>query len=39
MKLLYNKVKKLPPEQQRAETRAMIETYNRKVDFVDFDVR
>lgn len=37
MKLLYNKTKNLPPERQDAETRALIETYNQKVDFVDMD--
>jgi flavodoxin len=37
MKLLYNKVKKIPLEKQTAETKAMIDTYNQKVDFVDFN--
>ena len=37
MSLLYNKVKKMPPEKQNAETKAMIETYNQKVDFVNLD--
>lgn len=37
MKLLYNKAKKLPAEKQTAEVKTMIETYNTKVDFVDFD--
>ena len=36
MKLLYNAVKNLPEEKQTAEDRAMIETYNKKVSFVDF---
>ena len=36
MTLLYNHARKLPPEQQNAETRAMIETFGTKVDFVDF---
>ena len=36
MKLLYNAVKNLPEEKQSAEDRAMIETYNKKVNFVDF---
>ena len=36
MKLLYNAVKNLPKEKQTAEDRAMIETYNQKVNFVDF---
>ncbi len=35
MKLLYDQVKKKPLEEQDAETRAMIETYGKKVDFVD----
>lgn len=35
MKLLYESVKKRPPEQQNAETRAMIDTYGQVVDFVD----
>ena len=35
MKLLYDQVKKKPLEDQDAETRAMIETYGQKVDFVD----
>ena len=36
MKLLYNSVKNLPNEKQTAEDRAMIETYNKKVNFIDF---
>ena len=36
MTLLYNRARKLPPEQQNAETKAMIETFGQKVDFVDF---
>ena len=36
MKLLYDAVKNLPKEKQTAEDRAMIETYNQKVNFVDF---
>ncbi len=36
MKLLYHAVKNLPEEKQSAEDRAMIETYNKKVNFVDF---
>ena len=35
MTLLYNHARKLPPEQQNAETRAMIDTFGTKVDFVD----
>ena len=37
MKMLYRKVKKIPPDQQNAETKAMIETYGQTVDFVDFN--
>lgn len=37
MTLLYNKARRLPEEKKTAETRAMVETFNRKVDFVDFD--
>lgn len=36
MKLIYNAVKNLPEEKQTAEDRAMIETYNKKVNFIDF---
>lgn len=36
MRLLYQKAKGLPEEQKTAEVRAMIDTYNQKVDFVDF---
>ena len=36
MKLLYNAVKNLPEEKQTAENRAMIETYNKIVNFIDF---
>ena len=36
MKLLYNAVKKIPEGKLTAENKAMIETYNKKVDFVDF---
>lgn len=36
MTLLYNKAKKLPEDRKTAEVRAMIETYNSKVDFVDY---
>ena len=36
MKLLYNAVKNLPEEKQTAEDRAMIETYNKKVDFINY---
>ena len=36
MKLLYNSIKNIPEEKQTAENKAMIETYNKKVDFIDF---
>lgn len=35
MSLLCHKAKKLPEEKKNAEVRAMIETYNKKVDFVE----
>ena len=37
MTLLYNRAKKLPEERKNAEVRAMIETFNSVVDFVDYD--
>lgn len=37
MGLLVRKAKNLPEEKKNAEVRAMIETYNQVVDFVDFD--
>ena len=37
MTLLYNKAKHLPEEEKTAEVRAMIETFNSEVDFVDYD--
>ena len=36
MKLLYSAVKKLPKEKLTGENKAIIETYNKKVNFVDF---
>lgn len=36
MNLLYKKACGLPVEKQTAEVRAMIDTYNKKVNFVDF---
>ena len=36
MKLLYKAVKNLPKEKLTAEDRAMIETYNKTVSFIDF---
>lgn len=37
MTLLYKKAKKLPEEKKTAEIKAMIETFGKKVDFVDYD--
>ncbi|MBQ3258195.1 MAG: hypothetical protein IJA67_12415, partial [Oscillospiraceae bacterium] len=37
MGLLYRKAVGLPEEKKTAEVKAMIETYNKKVKFVDFD--
>lgn len=37
MAMLYAKAKRIPLEEQNAETKAMIETYGKKVDFVDFE--
>ena len=37
MRLLYKKAVGLPEEKKTAEIKAMIETYNQKVDFVDFE--
>ena len=37
MGLLYKKAVRLPEEKKTAEVKAMIETYNKKVYFVDFD--
>ena len=36
MKLVYSKAKKTPEEERNAELKAMIETYNKEVDFVNF---
>jgi len=36
MAMLYKKAVGLPEEKKTAEVKAMIETYNQKVDFVDF---
>lgn len=36
MSLLYKKAVNLPEEKKTAEVRAMIETYNKQADFVDF---
>lgn len=37
MTLLYNKVKNLPEDKKTAEIRSMIETFNKSVDFIDFE--
>lgn len=37
MNFLYNKVKKIPIEKQTREDKDLIETYNKKVDFVNLD--
>ncbi|MDO4978478.1 MAG: flavodoxin domain-containing protein [Eubacteriales bacterium] len=37
MSLLVKKAKNLPEEKKNAEVRALIETYNQVVDFVDFE--
>ena len=37
MSLLYNKAKNLPEEKKNAEVRAMIETYNKQVSFIDYE--
>ena len=36
MSLLYKKAKGLPEEKKTAEVKVMIDTYNQKVNFVDF---
>ena len=36
LKLIYNSIKNLPEEKQTAEDKAMIETYNKNVNFIDF---
>ena len=38
MGLLYKKAVGLPEEKKTAEIKAMIETYNQKVNFVDFEI-
>lgn len=37
MKLLYKKAVNLPEEKKTAEVKAMIETYNKQVNFVNYD--
>jgi hypothetical protein len=36
MSMLYKKTKSMPEEEKNAEIQAMIETYDKQVDFVDF---
>ncbi len=36
MSLLYKKAKGLPDERKTAEVKAMVDTYNKTIDFVDF---
>lgn len=36
MSLLYKRAKGIPEEKKTAEVKAMIDTYNQKVNFVDF---
>jgi len=33
----YNKIKDIPKEKQTSEIKTMIETYNKTVDYIDFD--
>ncbi len=37
LKLLYQSLRKIPPEKQTAENQAFIETYGKQVDFTDFN--
>ena len=37
MSMVYKKALSVPEEEKTAEIRAMIETYNKKADFVDFN--
>ena len=37
MKMLYHSLKNKPVENLTQEDKAFIETYNKKVDFVDYD--
>ena len=37
MNMVYKKALSVPEEEKTAEIRAMIETYNKQVDFVDYD--
>ena len=37
MNMVYKKALSVPEEERTAEIRAMIETYNKQVDFVDLN--
>lgn len=37
MKFMYHQENKIPPEKRSSETKEFIETYNQKIDFVDFE--
>ena len=37
MKFVYNKSKKLKEEEKTAEVKAILETYGKKVDYIDFN--
>lgn len=37
MTLVYNKVKNIPENKRSSEDRSMIETFNKKVDFINYD--
>lgn len=37
MKFMYHQEKKVPPEKRSSETKEFIRTYNKKIDFVDFE--
>ena len=37
MRFMYNKIKKIPEENRSADVKGLIETYNKQVDFVDFN--
>ena len=37
MKLVYHSLKSKPAESLTQEDKAFIETYNKKVDYVDYD--
>ena len=37
MAVAYNKTKNLPEEEKTAEIKAITETYNKNVDYTDFN--